>query len=299
MKSIKNLIFCVFQSVIIAAVLSSCSFDDLVDRYEYTSVYFIYQDYNRNVIVGEGLKLNVGFTLMGLISNPEERIVHFEIDPSLLDEKDADGNPLFADKTLLPSNYYSLGHSSQVVIPKGELCGYLPVKMDSVKFLADPKSLTGEYVLPIRITKKVAGLDTIHATKSHMRIHLSYFARQFGNYQYSGEVDKYMEGVLYQSYFYNNDLKDNNSFRYLQTVGPTTFRMIADPRSSKDPANGVSFLIQIPTYGTEVTIEPDPDAPSNVSATGPCVYDPKERTFHLEYSWKEADGTICYVVFRS
>ena len=290
MKNMKNLLFCVFQTVAVVVVLSgmaSCQFDDQEDKYNYSTVVFVNQDYNRNLIVGEGLKMKVGVSLVGLVSNKEERIVQYKVDPSLLDEVEG--------KKILPPDCYTLGHPSQIVIPKGKMDGYLSVKIDSAKFLAAPEALTGEYVLPIRI-ESVPSVDTLIAGRDFIRISLSYFAKQFGNYHYSGEVDKYLGIVLFNSYFYDHNPNDNNSFRFLETVSPTTFRMVADPRNADDPAKDISFLIQVTTNGTEVTILPDPDSPTEVSATGNCTYDPRNRRFHLEYTWKDEEGADCYAV---
>ena len=175
-----KLLCCVFQIVAVVTIfsgVSSCKFDDVEDKYPYTTAFFAYQDYNRNLIVGEGLKMNVIVTLSGVFTNKEDRIVRYKVDPSLLNG--------VAGKTLLPDGYYSLGHPNQIVILKGDLIGYLPVVIDSAKFLAHPKALTGEFVLPISITKDSPNVDTVFTGKSFIRISLSYRAKQFGNYQYA------------------------------------------------------------------------------------------------------------------
>ena len=289
--NMKRLLF-VFQIIVVVVVLSnfvSCSFDDVEDKYPYSTFAFVYQDFNFNVIVGEGLKLDVGIILAGIISNKENRIAYYEVDPSLLDE--------VSDKTLLPANYYTAGHPNQIVVPKGDLSGYLPVKMDSLQFLADPRSLTGEFVLPIRLLISPS-VDTLITEKSYIRISLSYLGKQFGNYYYSGEIDKTMAGVHYNFYRYSNNPGDARSIRFLETVGSTTFRMVGDrTATSDDPVKGgISFLIDVPINGTEVTILPDPDAPSDIRANGNCTYDAKNKKFNLAYIYTEADGSICTVV---
>ena len=289
MKNIKNLLFSALLCISLVAIcidFAACKFDEYDLTYPYTSVFFVNQKYTRNVIVGEGLKIGVGITLSGLDNNKEDRIVEYKIDPSLVTDP---------DQTVLPPEYYKLGHPSQIVIPKGKLKGYLPVVLDSAKFLADSKSLTGEFILPVRLVKAV-GIDVIIEEKDFIRISLSYFAKQFGNYYYSGEADKYFGIVLYNSVRYANSPTNGNSFRFLETVGPTTFRMVADPGNSDDPVNGVSFLINVPTTGTQVAIVPDPDSPFEVRASGDCTYDPVTRTFHLEYTWTDGDSADCFAV---
>jgi hypothetical protein len=296
----KRSIYKVLQSVAVAAVLfgfAACEYGENEIKYTYTTVYFPNQDWKRNVIVGEGLEIGVGVTLTGVIDNTKRRIVNYKVDATaLLDEE---GYSLFPEKTLLPEEYYTMGHRSQIVIPKGNTAGYLSVKIDSTKFLADPKALTGEYVLPIRITNSKPDVDEIFPAKNFIRISISYLAKQFGNYHYRGEVFKYIGNVLFESYIYSHIPSENNSIRFLETVGPTTFRMKADSKNVNDPLHGISFLIDMPVYGTEVTILPDPDAPSDIRTTGDCFYNPKTRTFHLEYAWtadEDQDNAKCFVV---
>ena len=302
----KNLFSLLIGFIVLAFIsgFTGCTFNDPDLTYPYTSVLFTYQDYNRNVVVGEGLNLNAGIVLAGVVDNKEDRIVNYVVDPSLLDG---------TGKSLLPSAYYTLGNPSQIVIPKGELKGYLPVVMDSAAFLADPKSLTGEYVLPLRLVS-CAGVDTILNEKSSVRMSISYFGKQYGNYYYSGDFDKIMDGVTYFFSSYSYIFTDNDSKRFLQTVGATRFRVIADAKNLKEPMNilssdgrnitgSISFLIDVPVTGTDVTIMADPDSPYAVSPDGASSYDPKERTFHLKYTWSLPDGTVCKVtedlVFRN
>jgi len=303
----KNLLFSVFKSFIGLTVISGfagCTFSDPDLTYPYTSVLFTYQDYTRNVVVGEGLKLNAGIVLAGVVENKEDRVVNYMIDPSLLDG---------SGKSLLPSSYYTLGNPSQIVIPKGELRGYLPVVLDSTAFLADPKSLTGEYALPLRLVS-CTDVDSIVEEKSSVRMSICYLGKQYGFYYYSGDYDKIMDGVTYASSSYTNISTVTDSRRFLQTIGPTTFRMVADANNLKDPMNvltsdgrnieeSISFLIDVPVSGTSVTIVADPDSPYDVHPDGTSTYDPDERTFHLKYTWSLPDGTICKVaenlIFRN
>lgn len=87
------------------------------------------------------MKLNIGITFSGVLHNNQDRVFDYEIDPSLV--------PM--GKKILPTHYYTCNNASQIVVSKGELKGYLTVELDSVLFLNDPRSLTGEYVIPIRL----------------------------------------------------------------------------------------------------------------------------------------------------
>jgi hypothetical protein len=264
---------------------ASCRYDDYEVELPDTSVLFNYQNYNRNLVVGEGLDMEVGVVFAGVLNNKLDRTVRFEIDQSMVP----------VGKTLLPASLYTLGNQSEIVVPKGSLKGYLPMKLDSLAFLADAKALTGEYVFPIKITS-VENIDVVNEAKNYMVISVSYFGKQHGNYTYSGTRTGNGETKNY-----NNVATSTNSVRKLTTVGPTIFRVEADPEGSNDPNKGVcTFLVDIPIYGGgAVTISADPASKVAVSPDGTCEYDVTTKTLTLNYKytvgdveWKASDRMV-------
>jgi hypothetical protein len=205
-------------TLIIVAILNfSCEFDDKALVYPYTSVLFPYQDYNRNIMIGEGLSFGVGITLAGVIDNNEDRVIQYIIDPSLITE---------SDKSVFPASYYTCENTSQMVIPKNSIKGYLRVDLDSALFLGDEKSLTGEYVLPVRLISS-SNVDSIVPDLSFIRISISYYARQHGYYTYSGKIIRTKDGNVTNA-DYSNQSSVTDSRRFLNTVGPDRFRVEAD-----------------------------------------------------------------------
>lgn len=277
MKNIKLILL--FVSTV---TFFSCSFEDDPIEFEYTMVSFPNQNYVRNVIVGEGLELNVGVIFSGIQNNTIQREVGYEIDPTLVP----------AGKTILPADYYTLGHPNTITINKGKLDGYLNVKLDSTKFLADSKSLTGEYVIPIKLVSK-NNIDSINQSKNFMVISVSYFAKQEANYTYYGTVTKTKSGTT-NSVRFKSDPTQNNSFRLLRTTGPTIMKLISDPIGTNDPAKGVySFLVNVPVTGGDVTIAADPASAIAVSPVESSSFDSAKRTFTLSYTYTLNDGTVC------
>lgn len=277
MKKIKWILF-------LATTVSffSCTFHDDPVQYLYTMVGFPNQNYVRNVVVGEGLQINIGVTFSGLPKNDVQREVGYIIDPTLVP----------SGKTALPADYYTLGDPAKILIKKGQFDGYLNLKLDSTKFLADPKSLTGEYVIPIKLVSKT-NIDSINATKNYMVISISYFAKQQANYTYTGSVAKTKNSVT-TTVTYKNDPTQNNSFRLLKTTAPTQMRVVADPIGTTDPAKGsYSFLVDVPVLGGDVTISADPTSTVVVSPDGSSTYDPQTRKFTLSYKYTLSDGTVC------
>jgi hypothetical protein len=299
----KNLLFSVSKVVTVLAVFygfTGCKFDDPELTYPYTSALFTYQDYTRNIVVGEGLKLNAGIVLAGVVDNRSDRVVKYIVDNDLV----PDYMQIEQGVSILPPAYYTLGHSSEITIPKGQLRGYLPIVMDSIAFLADSKSITGEYILPFRLVKP-ADVDTILYEKSYVRMSISYFGKHHAYYQYSGDFYKIMDGVVYDFKAYTYVWTANESRRFIKTAGATKFLMVADAQNTADPLNivtgtnitgRVSFFINVPVTGTSVTFEVNPDSPYEVRPSGDSSYDPETRTFHLEYEWTLDDETVCRVV---
>lgn len=273
----------------LAAMLSSCGFDDEEIRYPVTKALFTYQQYNRQLVVGEGLQMQLGVVYSGVLNNTSDKVVKYAIKPEMVP----------SDKTALPSNYYHCGNATDIVVPGGSLKGYMPVVMDSLKFVGDPRSLTGEFVLAVKILS-TEGIDQVASDKDSTLISVSYLGKQYGKYTYTGTRTDGTNTETYQ-----NTSTNGNSIRQLITIGPDKFRFYPD-QTSGDPTKGtISFLLQVPVHGGgNVTITPDPDnyPAVSVSADGASTYDESTKTFKLRYKytvsgteWKAEDT----MVFRS
>lgn len=284
-----------FFILIISVLISSCSVEDYDVTFGTTITYFYNQEYNRNVVVGEGLKVKPGIMLSGLLKNNQNWAVSYVIDPSIITDE---------SKTPLPQEYYTLGNSSKIIIPAGQFQGYLDVTLDSLKFLADPKSLTGEYVIPVRLTES-NDVDSINSGKNHIVMSVSYWAKQHGNYYYNGQTIRKQNSESVDTLKYRYDKSNNNSVRQLVTVAPTTLKMLADEISSgHDPAKGkFTFNLEVPTYGGgKISLAGDPDSNIPIQPDGESRYDEATKTFYLHY--KYTDGQYeCFVadtlVFRN
>ena len=64
--------------ILLAAALTSC-YDEYVKDYDYDGVYFPYQENVRTFVVGEGLKIDVGTVLAGVLENNKDRVVRYQI----------------------------------------------------------------------------------------------------------------------------------------------------------------------------------------------------------------------------
>ena len=265
-----------------SAALAACSFENVVPEYPTKKVLFTYQQYNRQVVVGEGLGIEVGFVFAGLPASDRDRVVKFEIDPTLITNE---------KQSLLPAEYYTLAQENQTVIKKGSLKSYVPLALDSAAFVNDPKALTGEYVLPVRIVE--ADADEIAEGKGYTLISLSYQGRQYGNYTYFGIA---ASNTVEQEKKYMNQSSATASVRQLQTIGPDKFRVYADQTSNIDPMkDAFSMIVTVPVDGGgEIGLEPDPDyLPGiQIEQDGICTYDVASKTFVLRYKYTDKDGNV-------
>lgn len=276
----KNTLFIWF---ILAAMISSCGFDDEEVAYGTTMVYFYNQEYNRNVVVGEGLRVRPGIMFSGLLQNSRDRVVNYTIDPSVITDP---------SKSELPAEYYTVSDGGKIVVPAGEFQGYITVTLDSAAFLADPKAVTGEYVLPLRLTGS-ADVDSVNASKDYMAISISYWAKQHGNYYYSGKTVR-KSGTSEETLNYKNTSTMNESIRELITTGPTRLLVKSDgTASSKDPGKGkFNFTVELPTHGGgQVIIGSDSGSSIAVSPNGTSTYNADSRTFYLNYKYTDGDWT--------
>ena len=171
----------------IAGVLSSC-YDEYRLDYPYTTVAFsnatggldVEGVLARSVVKDEGLKLDMGVYLSGVLDNKSDRWVEYEIDETLLDGTDFE---------LLPSDYYSLSNNERFEIFAGDYVGRVTVTLDSVSFLNDSKATDYKYALPIRLTR--SSEDSILSTKNTQILTVKYVNHHEGFYDQTGTYVTY------------------------------------------------------------------------------------------------------------
>ncbi len=179
----------IFAILIMAVILTGC-YEDFRTDYPYTTVAFSTAtgglstagELGRTVVKGEGLKLDVGVYLAGVLENKEERTVRFAIDPSLL---------AGTSYELMPTNYYTLSNTSQITIPAGEYIGRLTVRLDSALFLNDPDAVNYHYAIPIRLTETSA--DSINADHNTKIVVIKFITRAEGFYNHTGTYTTFDE----------------------------------------------------------------------------------------------------------
>jgi len=290
--------------LIVAVTLGSC-YEDYIKDYDYDGIYFPYQTNVRTLVVGEGMKVQIGAALGGVRKNDRDRVVEFQIDNSLINADNLtamkNGFPYVKDAVasvtllkLLPSNYYTLSDNSKMVIKAGEHSGAITLKADSAAFLADAASLVASYAIPLRITK--ADADTVLVSKNYSVIGLKYENMLFGNYWHGGvTVEKNASGAVVSEKKYYTTIPSPDSKAWkLTTVEPfsLTTNGVSDLSSSTKPE------FKLTLSGGNITISSMAGATFQVQPDGASTYNQakllQNRKIFLKYKYQNGAGNWCY-----
>ena len=163
-------------------LLSSCYDEFRLDN-EYSSVAFSSMDGGSNtpgvlwrtVVMGEGLKMDTGIYLAGILNNKDERWANFQIDASLLS-----GTPY----KIMPDDYYTLSNDDRFVIPSGKQVGRVTISLDSTKFVNDTSSTKPYYAIPFRLTE--TSEDSILSSQNTQILAIKYINKYEGFYNQKG-----------------------------------------------------------------------------------------------------------------
>lgn len=291
------------KKILIVSLLSllmvSC-YEDYIKDFDYTGVYFPYQTDVRTFVVGEGMKIEIGVALGGVMENTKNRNVEYVLDNSLVTSAILttmqgglsyikDNVAGLTELKPMPSNYVSLS-SSTIVIKKGEHVGTFVVKPDSAKFLADPATLKAQYVLPLLITK--ADADSIVSAKKYAVIGLRYENMLFGNYYHGGvtTVKDASGNVVKTVKYYTTIPQPDKMVWSLITVAPNAL-----VTSGISDGEG-SFKVTL--NGGQIAVSKADGSSVDVQSNGDCTYNQakllQNRKIILNYKYANADGTTSY-----
>lgn len=235
---------------------------------------------HRTVVKNEGLKLDAGIYLAGVLDNKADRWADFVIDPSLL-EVDAIKKLGYE---LLPESYYSLSNPSRFNIKAGSVLGKVTIELDSAKFLADPKTTSHIYALPIRLT--ATSEDSILATQSTKIVVIKYINHFDGFYDQTSVVTSYSaDGTVISKV----DLKNVLTFKTLSLDSIVANGMVNVINTTKNLTNEMKLIVN---SDNSVKISNTAASISNViTETGSNTYDPLTSSFMLNYKVVSANGT--------
>ncbi len=284
--------------IVIGTGLVGCKYDDgyLNPNLPKNTAYFASMtEYNRTVVVGEGLRFKIGAAIGGVLTNDEDRTVDFRINTTYYKRTATDV------RVLLPTSYYNrteLGTPIRAIIPKGEYIGYFTVKLDSAKFLADPLSMYADpknntvgYTIPVKIVG--TSCDSINAMKDSVKVSVRYIAAVDGYYLYQSTIKKEIGGAFIDSKtITDNALGEADVVTWrLLTKGPFTV-MATSPTNAKLKSDnaGTKPLSFNMTVDQNKVVSVNPVAVANmpvVTLEGVNTYDSKTRDFSLNFNYKK------------
>ncbi len=289
--------------IVLLIALTSC-YEDYIKDFDYDSVYFVYQTDVRTVVVGEGMKFEIGAALGGVTDNTRDRKVTFRIDnslilPSVLTTMKAQTGYIKTAMTPvttllpLPASHFSLSNDHEMVIRAGDHVGTIVLKVDSTKFLSDAATLIPNYALGLYITD--ADADSILPAKRSKVIAVKYENMLFGNYWHGGvTIVKNEAGIALDTISYYTAIpQPENKVWTLKTVGPHT--LVTNGYSDQVTTKGEMMLT---LDGTVITIGSNTGATNQIAADGSSSFNrPKllqDRKIFLKYKYKNGQGNWCY-----
>jgi len=273
--------------VCLACVLTSCYDEFRVDN-PTTSVAFSTADggsgtvgvLHRTVVKDEGLKLDVGINLTGVLDNQQERWADFVIDPTLLDN--AAIKKLGYE--LMPASYYTLSNPSRFIIKAGSILGKTTVVLDSAKIMADPKATKNIYAIPFRLT--ATSEDSILATLNTKIIVIKYINHYAGFYDQTSTVTSFSADGVQKS---KANIKNVLTFTTLSLDTVVANGMVNMINTTKNIAYEMKLVVN---SDKSVKISNTAASAANVIVvTGSNTYEPKTSTFALNYKVVAADGS--------
>jgi len=272
-----------FILLIVVGLFSSC-YDPFRLDHVFTSVAFSSADggsnvvgvLHRTVVKNEGLKMDIGINLTGVLENEEERWAEYTIDPSLLNDAKLAGKGY----ELLPADYYTLSNSKFVINP-GSILGKVTLTLDSAKFVSDAKAVKHIYALPLRLTS--TSEDSINANLNTKVIVIKYINHYEGFYDQTGSMTEYDANGVQTS---TAALDNVPLFTTLSLDSVTTdgmFNMTGDAYKMKIHVNADKSVF----LGNTAT-----SAKNVVTPDGTNTYDPATSTFTLHYKVTSETGAF-------
>ena len=294
----------IFAFLILCIVMDSC-YSGYLKNFDHSDVYFPYKIDVRTFVVGEGMKIEIGAALGGVINNTKDLNVDFTIDnslitPEILTTMQTGGLSYVVSSVAglssispIPANYFTLSNSSRIVIKAGQHMGSVVVKADSSAFLADATTKNAAYALALRIISTDADqiLDSMKTTV----IGLKYENMLFGTYLHGGiTVQKNPSGVVIDTTRYYTTINQVESNTWtLNTIAPNALAVngySANPSAKNEMVltlNGTDIAVSRAT-GSTFAFQPDKASTFNRSKLL------QNRKIYLSYKYVNAAGNTCY-----
>lgn len=280
--------------IMVMTLLASCHNDPIsYPDFKYNAVYFPLQYPIRTLVLGDSrsdnsldrkLEFHIGVAIGGEYQNTKPWKVDYTLDDALVPE----GTVTTGGDTLhiLPPKYYTLSPSGSVAIPVDSFSGLILVKLTDA-FLDDPLAITGQYVIPLRITASdadsilsgvpfvqdpsrtnPADWDPNAEPKDFVLFGIKYINPYHGNYFHRGtDVAVNATGDTVSVTVYHQPFVIKDQLWSLTTTGRTT--VVTNGVGSQFAAD-TKMMLDISDDGA-VVVRPDPASAYQASGVGRYV----------------------------
>lgn len=268
-------------------------YEDYLVDYKFSAVYFATQRPLRTIVAYDDMQFKVGVALAGKRENNTEEWASYTIAPELLSDPEVmDGNTF----TLLPSEYYTLSNTEQMVVPEGKFIGDVTVTLNREAFTSDPLAHQNTYALPLKLVETSADSilsgtydqdgNVLTLPKNYTVVVVKYISPLHGVYYHKGVQKEYDgTGTLVSETVYNEaDLSQNATWN-LTTLG-------LDTVLTSGAGAGNEALKLTRNADNTVTVEAGNAAITVTEGSG--TYDEEKRAFYLDYVF--TDGTRTFDV---
>lgn len=232
----------------IIVIVSSCENQGIeFPDYEYNAVYFPLQYPVRTLVLGDDridnsrdkeLRFLIGAVIGGMYENTDDWHIDYIVDETLAENLiNPDGDTIRA----LPAAYYTLNPAEQILIPAGSFSGIIEVQLTE-DFLSDSLAITGNYVIPLRMTntdadsmltgvpnpmvdnpdrRRASDWDSNNLPKDYVLFGIKYINPYHGNYFQRGrDIGYEADGTTPAStVIYRNKYVEYDQIRKISTIG--------------------------------------------------------------------------------
>lgn len=325
MKNIKILLIAILMGSLFSCENQDWEFPD----FDYTATYFPYQYPVRTLVLGDyvfdnendnNLKFIISAGIGGMYENNADWTVNYEVNEELVKNLLTSAGDTIR---MLPTEFYTLSPSGQLVIPKGEFNAGIEVQLTEA-FLNDPLAVSFNYVIPLEITSssadsvlrgdpatenpdpRISG-DWVVPPKNFTLFGIKYVNDYHGKYLHRGRsVIKNTMGEEVETIIYHSKYVVDDEVWALKTTGRREVVVNGQLRSTVGSSGNFEMQLTFDENG-DCTVSGTDNSAYSVTGTGNYVKDgdewgnKKRDAIHLNYEIN--DGTYLHsltdtLVFR-
>ena len=307
-----------FPVLLLLMVFSCKNQDWSFPNYRYSSTYFPYQTPVRTLVLGDydevdntkdqNLQFSIGVALGGMYDNGQDRKVGYVLDETLTQKLYTSAGDTLVP---LPQAYYTLSPAGTMVVPKGNMQGYIDVQLKDA-FLDDPRAYKNRYVIPLRMTSTEAdsilsgftlkanpdpriATDWTIVPKDYTLYGIKFINPYHGHFLYRGkDVLTNAAGAKVDEVVYRMKFVEQNAVVLMTTTGRTQVELTTQVRRTAGSPGDFKARLTFDAQGVTCTVTTAPGSVYPVTGTGKFIKEgdewgsKKRNTIILDYKITDA-----------